>query len=380
MSQAQEIHYDALHNTLPDFDPFEMPEAEPIPLPDDAYGDGVYFGLAEDVYHAQPRLSASGIKATQASIEDFWHDSWMNPLPDREEKDSLTLGNAYHARILEGREALDRQFAPMINKGDYPGALETVDDLKKRLKELDLKVGGNKPDLIERLRAADPDAVIWDDVVSEYGKAHAGKTFLHADQLQRIEYAAAFIEKHPTLGKAFRGGYPEVTVLWTDRETGVRMKSRIDYLKPRAIIDLKSFANKSMKNIERAITGEIANYRYFIQAAVYCEALDQAKELVKAGKVIGDVDPDWLKQCCATPEHQFMFVFQKSTKAPLVRARIIPRDRMLIESGRSAMKIGMRQFREFYDRFGDQGEPWIDIEAMQPVNVEDDEIPVWAFE
>ncbi|WP_417834712.1 PD-(D/E)XK nuclease-like domain-containing protein [Thalassospira xiamenensis] len=371
---------EALHDVLPDFEPFEGPVADPIVLPETALGDGIYFGLPEAEYHAQPRLSASGIKAMQASVEDFWHDSWMNPLPDREERDSLTLGNAYHARILEGKEALDRQFAPMLDKADYPDALDTVSELKARLSDLGLKVSGNKPELIERLREANPDAVIWDDIVSAYGKKHAGKTFLHPDQLRRIEYAAAFIEKHPTLGKAFRGGQPEVTILWTDRETGVRMKSRLDYLKVRGIVDLKSFANKSSKPTDKAIMSEIANYRYHIQAAVYVEAIEVAKSLFTDGKVAGKHDPDWLKKCMATPEHQFMFVFQKSTKAPLVRSKVLPRDRMTIESGRSAMNIAMRQFREFYDRFGDQGEPWLDFDAMNPSNIEDDEMPMYAFD
>src|SRR5688572_20460520 len=95
---------------------------------------GVHFGLPEDAYHATEALSASGIQHLRASPLDFWARSWMAPADDDEESAEDTfakiLGSAYHKRIVEGREAFARCYAPSITVKDCPKALVTVEDIR----------------------------------------------------------------------------------------------------------------------------------------------------------------------------------------------------------------------------------------------------------
>ena len=69
-------------------------------------------------------------------------------------------------------------------------------------------------------------AKIYDVEKANYEELHDGKEFLSPDLISKIEISAAMIEKNPELNKCFVGGYPEVTVLWT--EDGVKFKSRFE--------------------------------------------------------------------------------------------------------------------------------------------------------
>jgi hypothetical protein len=54
--------------------------------------DGIYLNLPEDDYHADPALSASGIKKLLQSPADYWFTSVHNP--DREDKDTAATVKA----------------------------------------------------------------------------------------------------------------------------------------------------------------------------------------------------------------------------------------------------------------------------------------------
>src|SRR5262249_30177801 len=141
--------------------------------------------------------------------------------------------------------------------------------------------------------------------------------------IRRIEIAAAMIEHHPQLGRAFTGGMPEVSVFWTDDRTGVPCKARFDYLKPRAIVDLKSYENVIGLPVRKAIARCVANYRYHIQAAFYLEGAKAARELVTAGRIFGVVDTGFVKALVDTRERTFLFVFQQKGPAPLARGMVL---------------------------------------------------------
>jgi hypothetical protein len=64
-------------------------------------------------------------------------------------------------------------------------------------------------------------------------------------------------------------------------ETGVPMKARVDYLKVKALVDLKSIGNQRERSIEQAIRFEIAGYHYNIQPRVYSKARKVVRELVR---------------------------------------------------------------------------------------------------
>ena len=104
---------------------------------------------------------------------------------------------------------------------------------------------------IERLKAADPDAKIWEDIEKDFHADCAAKgiTPLKRKMWQKVIAGAASIAADERVAPAFKNGVPEISVFAV--LNGVPCKCRLDYLRfgreggrPVAIItDLKSFTN-----------------------------------------------------------------------------------------------------------------------------------------
>ena len=138
-----------------------------------------------------------------------------------------------------------------------------------------------KADWIAQLLALDPDAKVFARLQQQHGEAHRGKVFVTSDQAAELEIAAAMIERDPELKHAFTGGHAEVVLIWYCRKTGVPMKCKVDYLKIKRLVDLKSIGNQRERSIENAIRFEIASYHYNIQPSVYFEGAQVVRELVR---------------------------------------------------------------------------------------------------
>ncbi len=360
------------------------------PAPVEPLADGVYFGLPDEVYHAQPRLSASGIKNLLVSPMDFWARSWLNPMPKNEddEPEWATKGKAYHKRICEGREAFYAQYVAELDPKAFPDALFKQAHLKAACKELELKVGGNNDELIERLIGAGYAGKIWDILVDEHADANRGKTMLPVDWIYDIELAAACIENSPTLSKCFTGGFSEVSVMWTaevERDDGsgelfpVSMKMRCDYLKPAAIVDLKTFANKMSKPIDRAVYFDMAARKYHIQTAVYYAGMLRVKALIESGKVnvVSGPNPTaaWL-EAVAKHEKQFLFVYQQKGVAPVASGYLMPANLGLISVGNAQVREAQQAFHDHLEHFGTL--PWIVDRPLSQIG--DNDLPQFATE
>ncbi len=337
--------------------------------------DGIYFGMTDDVYHGLHRLSSSGIRKLQSCVEDYWSVSWMNPLYEDEKSDAMILGTAYHKRVLEGKKLFYQHYEALLAKEDFPGCLVTADDLKKELKKRGFVITGNKPELIERLRDIADCPKIWDVLVAEHAKANDGKIFLKKDMFTRLEYSAAFVEKHPEMAKAFTGGCPEVAILWTDEETGVPMKAKLDYLKTGVIVEYKTFSNPLDKPLDKAIITTIAGRKYHVSTWVYTEAIRNAVDMAKAGKIFGEHDPDFIKKALTHTAHKFLFVFQKTGIAPAVRWKLFPQ-LSAFDCGRIAARTQIQAFADMIEKFGT--DTWIDMSPLE--ELDDDDFPLYMFE
>lgn len=351
--------------------------------------DGIYFGLKEDDYHAEPRLSASGIKNLLVSPMDFWaRCPWLNAAAkdDDDEPEWAIKGRAYHARICEGKDVFYGRYVPEFQAP--ADCLKTADDLKAECRAMELKLGGSKDELIERLLAAGCRKPLYDVLKDEYAETHKGKTFLRPDWIYDIELAAACIEKHPTLSKCFMGGFPEVAILWTadvEKNDGsgeffqLKMKMKVDYLKPAAIVDLKSFANKMQKPLDRAVYFDMAAHRYHIQSTVYYDGLQAAKSLIanKCVRVLQGASPSdaWL-EAVAKLDKQFVFVYQQKGPAPVAAGYILPSHLGLISVGRAQVREAQQIFQACMDHYGSS--PWIMDRALQ--QIADTDIPQFATE
>jgi len=341
----------------------------------DTREDGIYFGLSEDDYHGEPRLSASLMKWLRVSPRDFWVRSFLNP--EREEQEDSAareLGKAYHRRILEGSDPFYRDYTAMLDREDYPNAISGSDAIKAALRERELKLGGCKADMIDRLLSDDPSVQVWERLIEDHIGAHPGKTLLGLDILRRVETAAALIEKHPTLGKCVRGGYPEVSVFFTDPETGVKGKSRFDYLKVNMITDLKSFSNPLGKPLDTAVRSAVANYGYYVQAAMYWRALERAIDFARVGNVHGDASPEFLRDLLATDpdKRRFLFLFQDTGPAQVARGYIMPKG-TVHAIGDDIVRECMETFAQHAKVFGDA--PWIDTAPI--TEFDDTSFPAW---
>lgn len=385
------------------FAPETLPGSPPLPEP------GIYFGMPDEVYHAIPALSNSGIKKLAASPMMFWASTpWLSAKKQREAADSErahhVLGKAYHCRIMEGADQFAKRFAVGLDPADYPDALESTDQIKaaivaagekpaskvpdKMPDGADYMRAARKDDWIDQLLDADPEAQIFSRLAAAHRETHAGKTMLTAEQFAELEIAARMIERDPEVSHAFKGGHAEVTLLWVCERTGVPMKARVDYLKVKAMVDLKSISNQREKSIENAIRYEIAAYHYNIQPAVYSEAAEALRALVrKHGASVIHVDDDYpypadetvawaLKWAKHRDGDEWLWVFQQKGDAPITRALFYPLTGTTNMVTKDIVTTAKKRFRKCSEGFGT--EPWLDVAPIY--TIADEDIPQFATE
>jgi PDDEXK-like domain of unknown function (DUF3799) len=170
--------------------------------PDWAAGARRISGLPAVAYHAMRALSASGawLLAEECAAKFLWRSPW-NPLYVPEAKTDFDIGVAAHLAVLEPERQADS--IVLIEAGDY----RTTKAREAR----------------DAARAA-------------------GKVPLLLYQFDIVRAIAGSIRAHPIASEAFRGGEAEITLSWSDPETGVPCKARPDYLRAhgRWLVDLKT--------------------------------------------------------------------------------------------------------------------------------------------
>ncbi len=295
--------------------------------------DGVYWSLPDDAYHADFALGASDLKRLADNPEDWWWGSNRNP--DRENSDtpSRLYGRAVHKIVLEGRVAFDASFRQTL----YPG---------------NTKAGKEEREYI----------------------ASIGAVALKADDHTRVVEARGAIQLNPHLAASFTNGRPEVSVFWTDAESGVRLKCRQDYVKARATVDLKTIRPTRPGLFPASCKRAIGEWRYHGQAAHYLDGRAAMHRLIADGAMYGDCDPDWIKRL--QPDAAFVFVFLQAEGAPLTWGTILSPDNDVLMNGRDRIRRGLAAYRDYSERFG-EGVPWITHEKLEELSIDD--LPNWAL-
>lgn len=347
---------------------------------------GIYFGLSFRDYLADPALSNSGIQNLRISPLTYWVNSPLNPDYEPEETKATETGKAFHSRILEGKEAFAAAYAPKLSKDDFPDALKSGDELKAKCAELMLPKSGTLAELSARIRAIDPHVQLWSEIEAAHLELHAGKEFLSKGTLAQIELAASAIEANPATAELFSGGFPEVSIIWVDEATGVRMKARLDYLTLSCISDLKTFSNSLGKPLGLAVAHAMATYGYGLQAITYLDAVRNAKRMLaadpKAARFCGgwlgvpfDFDA-WLAKFKAAPEPRFVFAFQETGGVPNVALRQMNRNTHYFDLMTDQYRFQIERYRECVERWG-FGRPWVDPAEVELL--EDQDFPLWVF-
>lgn len=341
---------------------------------------GIYFGMSDVEYHADPSLSTSGIKKIVTDPEEYWDQSYMNPNPPpREVKDCLARGTLWHCRILEP-ELFDEKYvlAPHIDQDFADGrqVLRTINDMKDWLESngIAFKKSMDKEGFEKavweawKLGLGEPEPYLFDRENQDFAANNPDRTVIWSRAVyQEMLAAEQVIEEHPYFSQVFKGGYSEVSIFWVD-ESGVPMKARIDKLKPNAILDYKTLYVSRGKPTRKAAMDAIKYENYDVQVAVYTIGLANVINLINAGQaeIWGDVTGEFIDALVKTAEKPFGFVFQKEDRPYTVRGvKVVRRGGDLFNvfgNGLFLMNKGIETFLEYKERFGEKR--WFDPEGM----------------
>lgn len=213
-----------------------------------------YPGMAMDEYLALPAVSASLIRAMiDECPRAALHQSWLNPLRERETTDAMDAGTIAHAILLEGSTA----GVAVIDPEDHPA-----------------EKTGNIPDgwTNKSIRAA-RDAARASGLIPVLRPAMLEIEAM-VDSAQ--EFIASLKTTEPAIWAAFQpdGGESELTCVWNDRGTPCKMRAdRISHDR-RLIIDAKFTATSAEP--DRWGRTQLTGMGYYVSAAFYrrgCQAL-----------------------------------------------------------------------------------------------------------
>lgn len=173
--------------------------------------------MDHDTYTAIPALNWSGLKHLHTSPLLYKYRQ-EHPEPD---KAAWVIGRAIHCGILEP-ERFDERYA--VYEGPRRGKA-------------------------------------WDAWQAE----HPGVQSLKPDEATVAEACGAAVRAHHVASETLRGGRVEELLTWTDPESGLACKGRLDYLTPTRLVDLKT----TRRAIPMWFLRDCAEFLYHGQLAYY---------------------------------------------------------------------------------------------------------------
>ncbi|ACL57476.1 PD-(D/E)XK nuclease-like domain-containing protein [Methylobacterium nodulans] len=342
------------------------------------FADGIYFSLDEALYHVDPALGSSDLKRLAAEPADYWFGSVLNPnRPAEDSTPSQIIGKAVHKLVLEGEQSFSAAFEREATGDDV---LRTDADLADYLfRECGaVKIPRSKSGKIEMLQELCAPPLTMPPVLDliQAEAARAGRQILKADDFDRIRGAAESILANPHLAASFTGGMSEVSLFWTDEVDGepVRRKARFDYLKPRAVIDLKSTRPSRPTSFKANCLRAMAEYGYPVQAAAYLQARAQLARLAGEGRVFGDHDPAWLARVAAAPAFAFVFVFWSTGDAPLTWGVALSPGNQVLGIAEKTIDLALWNYVAARRSHGLDA-PWVEHAPLEEIELSD--LPVW---
>lgn len=299
---------------------------------------GIYFGLDETEYHADPSLGSTDIRKLARNPSSYWFDSWMNPnKKQRNETRGQIRGHAMHKLLYEGLPSFTGLYmcGPRHDPGSTPAE----------------KSAATKAANITAQRI--------------------GKTVVPADDWDQVMMASAMITKNPKLKDVFTGGFSEVSIFF--ERDGVPFKVRIDYLKQRGCGDLKGVANEYDKDFKQACREAVARYRYDVQAKHYLDGRALVPGFVDSGQVFGDHDAALLKRIARSPAYAWQWIFYQTEGAPITWSKILSPGNPMLENGASEIRRATANYLQNMETFGNS--MWLLIE--DPTELYQEDMPGW---
>lgn len=343
--------------------------------------DGIYFGMPEDRYHADPALGSTSLKELVLDPIEYQHERLHGG--ERKETFALKWGSAIHCRVLEGRQSLADRFPIAPAVADYPDALVTMEHLRAHAKKIGVKPGTKKEDAIAAIRDFDDEVVIWDQVWAKFEAENADKTIIPRDALVHIERAAQWMQRDAILAPVMEdgtltAGASEVSIFY--QENGVRLKARLDHLLAHAVVDLKSFRAIMAERLKPAAKKAVSRMRYDLQAAAYIRALHAAAKLHTAGKVFNNPYPpeflDTVFKTLAAKQMKWIWVLIKASGAPQPVVAEFSLDSMIFRQAAVDIDDAIKNYRDLSEKFGLDND-WVPANSAEIWG--DTDWPAWAF-
>lgn len=167
--------------------------------------------ISAEEYHAHPAIGSSMLEDLRESRRLYEGRYVLGTIPRKQPTPEMHLGTWFHIRLLEP----DRFFSSLA---------EPMPDVA--------------PDGKKWLRRKDSDHERW---WQEELEKRDGKLALDKPTLEKLEAMVAAVERTRWGPKILNGdGQAEFSIFWTDAETGLELKCRVDLFRPVVSIDTKS--------------------------------------------------------------------------------------------------------------------------------------------
>lgn len=208
--------------------------------------DGIYFNMSENEYFSDAeRLDFSGMKKILESPVKYWFNSRLNPLYEEKTSPAMLAGKMWHSYILEP-ENFYKKCCVM-------------------------------PDEIDNLSKNSKDYKKWRDLQT--------KEVLTPSEFNEMYFIIQYLKTKGQIfdDNIFTGGFPEVSIFFTYQD--VKCKARIDYLRLKQLVDLKTVA--SVGDFDDYCRLFFIKYKVYMQLYFYREAINAAKSFDNS-QVFGD--------------------------------------------------------------------------------------------
>lgn len=205
--------------------------------------NGIYTDISIQDYHAnKTHISSTGIKLVKKSLA-LW--KWMQTHP-QETKLHWDFGNAFEVALLD-----------KSNFEKFVAILQTHAWIAKA------NEGREKPYASPKL------SKIYQEELLKFEKKNADRYQIPDVGPQSFEYLEYMLEschKDAVIQKLISNTEYQVSLFWTDEQTGINLKTRPDICKRKknVIVNLKTITDGSPQEFSR----ELANYDYPLQAAI----------------------------------------------------------------------------------------------------------------
>lgn len=210
---------------------------------------GLYLDMPFDEYHAVQAVSASALRVFARSP---WH--YKNRI-DVQQTRPMLRGSLAHCALLEP-DAMGARY--IVAPEDAPKRPTAAQWAAKKSNE-----------------SSEAAKTWW----REFEQRASSREIITADEFAMCQAQLRAIAEVPELASLLSTGHGEASIFWTDPNTGLYCKARLDWLqiegKKGRILELKSTADESPPGFGRTA----ARMRYELQRAHYIDALKHGARL-----------------------------------------------------------------------------------------------------